>query len=95
MSEQNVWKLLAREDPFWCRLLGKNTADDRSYFNMLVAQKSIQLNTRHGRFVSLITPIHITKLDYCMQYKPFVILGHAYFLNPYIQVARRLLASKR
>lgn len=28
-----------------------------------------------------------------MQYKSFVILGHAYFLNPYIQVARRVLVK--
>lgn len=63
---------------------------------MLVAQKSIPNTTPDmGRLVSLITLIHITKLDYCMQYKSFVILGHAYFLDLYIQVARRLLAYKR
>lgn len=28
-----------------------------------------------------------------MQYKSFIILGHAYFLNPYIQVARRVLVK--
>lgn len=42
----------------------------------------------------LITLIHITKLDYCMQYKSFIILlSHAYFLNPYIHVARGLFAD--
>lgn len=95
-SEQKVWKILPREDSFWCSLLGKN----HSWWSALLQHACCskihpQHNTWHGRFVSLITLIHITKLDYCMQYKSFVILGHAYFLNPYIQVARRLLAYKR
>lgn len=49
------------------------------------------------RFNILITRIHITKLDYCMQYKSFIILLiHAYFLNPllYTRVPMRLLALK-
>lgn len=95
-SHSRYGKILPREDPFWCSLLGKN----HSWWSALLQHACCskihpQHNTWHGRFVSLITLIHITKLDYCMQYKSFVILGHAYFLNPYIQVARRLLAYKR
>lgn len=80
----------------------KTTADDQSYFNMLAVVSNnrpqvatLSQNIWYEHFISLITPIHITKLDYCMQYKSFIILlGHAYFLNPYIHVARRLLAYK-
>lgn len=80
----------------------KTTADDQSYFNMLavVSNHHSQVvtssqNIWYEHFISLITLFHITKLDYCMQYKSFIILlSHAYFLNPYIHVARRLLAYK-
>lgn len=52
-----------------------------------VPKLSLITNTRYEYFNILITLIHITKLDYCMQYKSFIILlNHAYFLNPYIML---------
>lgn len=39
-NAQKGGKVLPGEDSFWCTFLGKTTADDRSYFNMLVARKS-------------------------------------------------------
>lgn len=93
-ARAKILKILPLKGYFWCSLLSKN----HSWWSKLLQHACCskihpQHNTWHGRFISLITLIHITRLDYCMQYKSFIILGHAYFLNPYIQVARRALVK--
>lgn len=83
----------------WLAVSPYNPNSNQSYFNMLavVSNKqpfpTLSQNIWYEHFNILITLIHITKLDYCMQYKSFIfLLIHAYFLNPFNHVAKRLLA---
>lgn len=94
-ARAKILKILPLKRFFSCSLLSKNHSWWSKLFQHACCSKiHPQHNTWHGRFITLITLIHITRLDYCMQYKSFIILGHAYFFEP-IYSSRDTCTCKR